>query len=137
MDASPCCAAGDARGARATFVLACRAREEPGDAGGGARPWVSTAVAAVLNRAMPAGRIIMTDHDLTSTSKFLSLVLRHKPETVGVTLDPAGWIGVDELLAACARHGRRISREQLERVVATSDKKRFALSEDGTQIRAN
>jgi putative RNA 2'-phosphotransferase len=79
----------------------------------------------------------MTEKDLVSTSKFLSLVLRHQPETVGVTLDPAGWIGVDELLAACARHGRRISRELLEQIVATSDKKRFAFSEDGTRIRAN
>lgn len=79
----------------------------------------------------------MTEKDLISTSKFLSLVLRHKPETIGVTLDPAGWIGVDDLLAACARHGRTIWREQLEQIVATSDKKRFAFSEDGTQIRAN
>lgn len=79
----------------------------------------------------------MTEKDLISTSKFLSVVLRHKPETVGIALDPSGWVGVDELLAACARHGRTIWREQLDQIVATSDKKRFAFNEDGTRIRAN
>ena len=70
-------------------------------------------------------------------SKFLSLILRHQPETVGMTLDEAGWVSVDELLAACAAHGTRITREELDAVVATSDKQRFALSEDRSRIRAN
>jgi putative RNA 2'-phosphotransferase len=70
-------------------------------------------------------------------SKFLSLVLRHEPELVGITLDEAGWVGVDELLAGCARRGRAISPEELLEIVRTSDKQRFALSEDGTRIRAN
>jgi len=74
---------------------------------------------------------------MASTSKFLSLVLRHKPETVGVTLDEAGWIDVDLLLDACARHGRPVTREQLDEIVRSSDKQRFALSEDGRRIRAN
>ncbi len=73
----------------------------------------------------------------TSTSKFLSLVLRHRPEKIGIELDEHGWVGVDELLDACTRHGRRIPRELLEEIVATSDKRRFAVSEDGRQIRAN
>ncbi len=75
--------------------------------------------------------------DLTSTSKFLSLVLRHKPETVGIALDEAGWVDVDKLLAACARHGRPITRALLDEIVATSDKQRFALSADRQRIRAN
>lgn len=68
-------------------------------------------------------------------SKFLSYVLRHHPEAVGVALDAEGWIGVDVLLAALAAHGRALTRAELEEVVATSDKKRFAL--DGERIRAN
>jgi putative RNA 2'-phosphotransferase len=79
----------------------------------------------------------MPHDDLVSTSKFLSLVLRHRPQTVGITLDPAGWIGVDELLAACARKGHVISRELLDEVVSTNDKQRFAFSDDRTRIRAN
>jgi putative RNA 2'-phosphotransferase len=72
-----------------------------------------------------------------SQSKFLSLVLRHQPETIGVTLDPNGWIEVDVLLEAMDRHGRKLSREDLERLVRESDKQRFALSENGKRIRAN
>lgn len=71
------------------------------------------------------------------TSKFLSLVLRHRPETIGIRLDEAGWASVDELLAAMHRHGRPLSREQLDMVVRTNDKRRFAFNEDGTRIRAN
>ena len=75
--------------------------------------------------------------DNVKISKFLSLVLRHKPEEIGITLDEAGWVGVETLLSACAKHRFPITRQQLETVVATSDKKRFALSEDGSRIRAN
>jgi len=72
-----------------------------------------------------------------SQSKFLSLVLRHQPETIGVSLDPNGWIDIEVLLGAMAQHGRKLSREDLERLVRESDKQRFALSEDGRKIRAN
>jgi putative RNA 2'-phosphotransferase len=78
----------------------------------------------------------MTNH-LISTSTFLSLVLRHQPETIGVTLDSEGWIAIAELLAACAAHGKPITRELLEEVVATNDKRRFSISPDGVRIRAN
>ena len=71
------------------------------------------------------------------TSKFLSLVLRHEPERVGISLDPAGWVAVDELLDGCRRACKPISRELLEEIVRTSDKQRFALSDDGLRIRAN
>src|SRR5262249_29693794 len=74
---------------------------------------------------------------LVETSKFLSLVLRHRPEAIGMTLDDEGWIDVDVLLAAAARHGRSISRDQLADVVATNDKQRFSFSPDGRSIRAN
>jgi putative RNA 2'-phosphotransferase len=74
---------------------------------------------------------------LIAISKFLSLVLRHRPQEIGITLDVEGWVAVKDLLAASARHGRPISREQLDEVVATNDKKRFAFSPDGRRIRAS
>jgi putative RNA 2'-phosphotransferase len=79
----------------------------------------------------------MNAAQITSASKFLSLVLRHQPSTAHVMLDSAGWVGVDALLAGCARAGRPISRADLEEIVATSSKKRFEFSADGTRIRAS
>lgn len=70
-------------------------------------------------------------------SKFLSLVLRHEPARAGIVLDAAGWVEVDALLRGCAAAGVRISRDELERLVAESDKQRFAFSEDRLRIRAN
>jgi putative RNA 2'-phosphotransferase len=72
----------------------------------------------------------------TQKSRLLSLILRHKPETVGVTLDSEGWVEIDVLLAALAARGNGMSRSSLESVVASNDKKRFAISDDGTRIRA-
>lgn len=74
---------------------------------------------------------------LDSTSKFLSLVLRHAPEKIGLALDAQGWAGVAELLACSASHGKPLTRALLDEVVATSDKKRFAFSADGLSIRAS
>lgn len=71
------------------------------------------------------------------TSKFLSLVLRHQPERIGIVLDDAGWTDVDTLLARAAAHGTSITRDELAEIVRSSDKQRFALSPDGTRIRAN
>ncbi|MBM7775735.1 putative RNA 2'-phosphotransferase [Actinokineospora baliensis] len=70
-------------------------------------------------------------------SKRLSKVLRHDPGSIGVTLDPAGWIAVDELLKALAEHGTRMSRATLERVVAENNKSRFAFDDTGSRIRAS
>lgn len=77
------------------------------------------------------------DAGLVRTSSFLSKVLRHAPESVGLRLDEAGWVDVDDLLAAAARVGVPLDRPTLERVVAENDKKRFALSDDGLRIRAS
>lgn len=74
---------------------------------------------------------------LVRYSKFLSLVLRHKPEKIGFSLDEAGWADVDDLLRRSQSHGVALDRETLEHVVANNDKKRFALSEDGSRIRAS
>jgi putative RNA 2'-phosphotransferase len=70
-------------------------------------------------------------------SKFLSLVLRHEPERIGIVLDESGWTDVEALLAAAAAHGVAITRDDLAQIVASSDKQRFALSPDGARIRAN
>ncbi len=74
---------------------------------------------------------------LTRISKFLSLVLRHRPDKIALTLDDAGWAGVDELLAALNRHNFPVTREELQTTVATNDKQRFAFNEDATKIRAS
>ena len=79
----------------------------------------------------------MTEKEIIRTSKFLSLVLRHEPERVGLKLAEAGWVGVDELLQAVNANGVALTLEQLQHIVATSDKKRFAFSEDGQRIRAS
>jgi putative RNA 2'-phosphotransferase len=74
--------------------------------------------------------------DAVQISKFLSLVLRHKPDTIGLKLDAQGWAVIDELIAKSHAAGTRFTREDLLRVVQTSDKQRFSLSEDGQGIRA-
>ena len=74
---------------------------------------------------------------LIRNSKFLSRVLRHETELIGVRMDEAGWVDVAELLAAAGAHGRRISRAELEQIVAENDKRRFAFSADALRIRAS
>ncbi|MCL4120347.1 UNVERIFIED_CONTAM: hypothetical protein GTU68_000457 [Idotea baltica] len=66
----------------------------------------------------------------------MSLVLRHQPQTAGLTLDEAGWVSVDDLLAGMKSAGRGVSQETLERVVEENDKQRFQFNEDQTRIRA-
>jgi putative RNA 2'-phosphotransferase len=70
-------------------------------------------------------------------SKFLSLVLRHKPESIGLTLEEEGWVSVADLLRASAAGGFAITRDELEYVVATNEKRRFSFSEHGDRIRAS
>ncbi len=73
---------------------------------------------------------------MSKESKFLSLILRHKPDEIGLKLDAQGWADVDELLRHLKKAGRRLSREELVLIVESNDKKRFTLSEDGQSIRA-
>lgn len=75
-------------------------------------------------------KIIMVD--LTNTSKFISLILRHKPEAIGITLDNHGWANVNELIK-----GINIDIDTLEEIVNTDKKKRYSFNEDKTKIRAN
>ncbi|MFD9690173.1 RNA 2'-phosphotransferase [Kitasatospora sp. NPDC059088] len=79
---------------------------------------------------MPNSRIVQA-------STLLSRILRHDPGCAGLTLDVAGWVTVDELLAALGAQGRPLSRAELDQVVAENDKRRFAYSEDGRSIRAS
>lgn len=81
--------------------------------------------------------VTLMDKHHIKISKFLSLVLRHEPGKIGIELDSAGWVSVDTLLNACAEHGYPITRKELDFVVASNDKKRFAFSEDGQRIRAS
>ena len=82
-------------------------------------------------------RSLVAQNPLIQTSKFLSLILRHQPEKIGLTLDPQGWVAVDQLLAACTAHRHPLTREVLQKVVAENNKQRFAFSDDGLRIRAS
>ena len=73
---------------------------------------------------------------LTDTSKFMSLILRHKPETIGISLDEHGWANVDELIAGIAKT-REFNMDILETIVCTDNKQRYSFNEDKTLIRAN
>jgi len=75
--------------------------------------------------------------DHITISKFLSLVLRHKPETIDIDMDENGWTEVSQLIEKSKKHGVDIDFEILSAVVATSDKKRFAFDETQSKIRAN
>lgn len=75
------------------------------------------------------------DRRTVRVSRYLSKHLRHQPERIGLTLDEGGWVEIDTLIAAGAAHGFRFTREELDHVVATNDKRRFAV--EGTRVRAN
>lgn len=70
------------------------------------------------------------------TSMFISLILRHKPEVIGISLDEHGWADVDDLLAGI-QQTRPFSKEDLEEIVKTDSKQRYSFNEDKTLIRAN
>jgi putative RNA 2'-phosphotransferase len=76
------------------------------------------------------------DDRLTQTSKFLSYVLRHAPDALGLTMAPGGWVDVDTLVERARAEGRSLSRSRIRHVIDAGEKTRFALSDDGTQIRA-
>ncbi|NUF50312.1 RNA 2'-phosphotransferase [Gilliamella sp. ESL0250] len=76
------------------------------------------------------------NNQLNKTSKFLSYILRHQPETIGITLDTEGWVDINILILQANQHGESLTKELIEEVVKTSDKRRFTISEDGLKIRA-
>lgn len=73
---------------------------------------------------------------LTETSKYISLILRHKPEVIGITLDEHGWADVKELIEGINRT-RPMNMALLEEIVRTDEKQRYSFNEDRTLIRAN
>lgn len=73
---------------------------------------------------------------LKETSKYMSLILRHKPDAIGITLDEHGWANVDELIAGIAKDNE-FNMEFLEEIVRTDEKQRYSFNEDKTLIRAN
>ncbi|MFZ5756303.1 MAG: RNA 2'-phosphotransferase [Pseudomonadota bacterium] len=73
---------------------------------------------------------------LNEVSKFLSYVLRHEPQAIGITLDSEGWADIDALIEGASKSGKSITRELIQQVVETSDKKRFTISDKGERIRA-
>lgn len=73
---------------------------------------------------------------ISEISKFLSYVLRHDPDAIGITLDYEGWTDIFALITAAANNAIQLDRDLIWVVVTTSDKKRFAISEDGLRIRA-
>lgn len=79
----------------------------------------------------------MDEASRTRLSKFLSYVLRHRPDAIGLELDDGGWVEVEALLRLGRVDGKAITRAELDEVVATNAKQRFAFSEDGARIRAS
>tara|TARA_R110002096_G_scaffold126532_3_gene273595 strand:- start:21224 stop:21781 length:558 start_codon:yes stop_codon:yes gene_type:complete len=80
---------------------------------------------------------IMTDKQQIKASRFLSLILRHKPESIGLSLDKNGWANSEELLKKMKDHNFSLTFTDLKGLVANSDKKRFLFSDDFLKIRAN
>ena len=74
--------------------------------------------------------------DLNKTSRFISLILRHRPDTIGISLDEHGWASVEELLAGISKT-QYIDMAMLEKIVKTDSKQRYSFNEDKTLIRAN
>jgi putative RNA 2'-phosphotransferase len=77
-----------------------------------------------------------SDNHIAEASKFLSFVLRHKPDDIGLTLDREGWAEITTLIACAVQAGKSFDLDLIYQVLACSDKKRFAISSDGLHIRA-
>lgn len=67
----------------------------------------------------------MTSDNTTAASKFLAYVLRHDPAAIGITLDGAGWVAIDTLTAAAARHGRHLDAQLIDHIVNAPGKRRY------------
>lgn len=75
--------------------------------------------------------------NLDTISKFISMILRHKPEEIGITLDEHGWANVDELINGISKQYKGFGMSELEEIVRTDNKQRYSFNEDKTLIRAN
>ena len=77
------------------------------------------------------------NYELVRVSRFLSLVLRHRPEMIGLSLDEQGWASIDDLVRLSQDSREPLTRELIDEVVRTNDKQRFRISDDGLRIRAS
>ena len=75
--------------------------------------------------------------NLNDISKFIALILRHKPEAINISLDEHGWANVDELIEGIAKQYSDFGMEELEEIVRTDNKQRYSFNDDKTLIRAN
>lgn len=73
----------------------------------------------------------------TSISRFMSLILRHKPQVIGITLDEYGWANVDELIEGISKEYDTFNMDMLREIVRTDDKQRYSFNDGETKIRAN
>jgi putative RNA 2'-phosphotransferase len=73
---------------------------------------------------------------LTRISKYLSFVLKHHPESIGLELDGERWSNLEELVTKANASGKTVAAEQIHQIIAESDEKRFELSDDQLKIRA-
>lgn len=79
----------------------------------------------------------MTPKEMTRISKFMALVLRHKPETIGLTLNKEGWVSVYEFITAMNTHGYHLNMVSLKQIIEADSKGRYSLDEKEHNIRAN
>ena len=75
--------------------------------------------------------------NLQSISRYISLILRHKPEVIGITIDEHGWANVEELIQGIEKNNPEFNMEALEEIVKTDNKQRYSFNDDKTLIRAN
>lgn len=78
----------------------------------------------------------MTKDDTTELSKFLSYILRHHPEAIGLELDEHGWAHIDSLIDKAKQEGKSLNRDRIREAIESGTKNRFIISEDDTYIRA-
>ncbi len=75
--------------------------------------------------------------NIIKISKYLSMILRHRPQAAGIELDAHGWADIDELLAGMQKRYPLFDREMLEQIVARDEKQRYAFDETHARLRAN
>lgn len=79
----------------------------------------------------------MNEIEKKRIGKFISLILRHDPQKIGLELDANGWATIDELIKKSAKHGVKFTHEELDEIVTTNDKQRYSFNHDSSKIRAN
>lgn len=75
--------------------------------------------------------------NLENISKYMCLILRHKPEAIGITLDEHGWANVVELIDGIRKDNHGFDLDHLYEIVETDSKGRYSFNEDKTLIRCN